>query len=647
MANESKFLKHKYTMRLSLNVLNHLGLNLYSNIPAVLSEIVANAWDAEATEVEISIDVAHDRIVITDDGLGMALTEINKKYLNVGYRKREEEGPYTPNLNRHVMGRKGIGKLSLFSIADRIEIHTIQHGKKNGFLITATEVKRQIVQNQGEYHPADVLLSEIKIKKGTRIVLTELKKKLTLTEAALRKRLARRFSIIGKEQNFAVSLNGTPVTVADRDFFNSIQFLWTIGEGTQKIAKSCPKLKETTHLSGAVDAAKKYEISGWIGAVEKHGQLEDGNNKIVLLAWGKLVQEDILADYKEGGLYAKYLTGEITANFLDSDDDDDIATSNRQRVIEDDPRYEALKTYIYTCLKEIQNIWSDWRKKHATQKALTNPAIKGWYETLTASNRARAEQLFDKIETLPMEKEADRKELYKYGILAFERLRVRTSLDELDRLSSATDLEFSSIFNDLSDIEAVLYYDIAAERVKVIGAFADIVDKNEKEKIIQKYLYKNLWLLHPSWERATENPRLEQSVTREFAKVTKSLTKQERLARYDIKYVTAAGKHVIIELKRSSRRVNTLELVKQVKKYTDALKKCLKGFAINDPVIEVICLLGHALNEDAEFIRAQLQSVNTRVILYDQLIKESLDDYKDYLAGQTKIAGLRKIIDAI
>ena len=44
-------MEHKFTMSLSLNVLNHLGINLYSNVPAVLSEIVANSWDADAENV--------------------------------------------------------------------------------------------------------------------------------------------------------------------------------------------------------------------------------------------------------------------------------------------------------------------------------------------------------------------------------------------------------------------------------------------------------------------------------------------------------------------------------------------------------------------------------------------------------------------
>ena len=43
-------------MTISLNALEHLGINLYSNIPAVLSEIVANAWDADASMVSITLD---------------------------------------------------------------------------------------------------------------------------------------------------------------------------------------------------------------------------------------------------------------------------------------------------------------------------------------------------------------------------------------------------------------------------------------------------------------------------------------------------------------------------------------------------------------------------------------------------------------
>ena len=41
----------EYTLKIDLNVLNHLGLNLYSNVPAVLAELIANVWDADASTV--------------------------------------------------------------------------------------------------------------------------------------------------------------------------------------------------------------------------------------------------------------------------------------------------------------------------------------------------------------------------------------------------------------------------------------------------------------------------------------------------------------------------------------------------------------------------------------------------------------------
>ena len=49
-------MENKFIMSLSLNVLNHLGINLYSNIPAVLSEIVANSWDADAKREEKALE---------------------------------------------------------------------------------------------------------------------------------------------------------------------------------------------------------------------------------------------------------------------------------------------------------------------------------------------------------------------------------------------------------------------------------------------------------------------------------------------------------------------------------------------------------------------------------------------------------------
>ena len=62
-------------MTINLNILDHLGVGLYSNIPAVLSEAVANAWDADAEHVKISVDLNKKEISIEDDGHGMSIAD--------------------------------------------------------------------------------------------------------------------------------------------------------------------------------------------------------------------------------------------------------------------------------------------------------------------------------------------------------------------------------------------------------------------------------------------------------------------------------------------------------------------------------------------------------------------------------------------
>src|SRR5690606_22779715 len=127
-----------FEMTVDLNVLDHLGINLYSNIAAVLTEAVANAWDADAETVAIRVDPHNEWIEIEDDGVGMDVGDLNGKYLRVGYRRRDEDpthGSVTAK-GRKVMGRKGLGKLSLFSIAEVIEVQSAKDGQKSGFLMT-------------------------------------------------------------------------------------------------------------------------------------------------------------------------------------------------------------------------------------------------------------------------------------------------------------------------------------------------------------------------------------------------------------------------------------------------------------------------------------------------------------------------------
>src|SRR5208282_1393143 len=336
-----------YKMSIDLNILNHLGIQLYSNIPAVLSEVVANSWDADAESVDIIVNPKAVEITITDDGHGMTETDINEKFLHVGYQRRDQPGEaVTPKWKRHVMGRKGIGKLSLFSIADIIEVQSVKDGERNGFILDSKAIQKLIKKNPTEvYRPVPLPTKSITLTtQGTRITLKNLKKNLGHTIPSLKKRIARRFSIIGDAYHFNVKINGNPVSIADRDYFHKLQYVWYYGNDGKDIVTLCSsdKLEYDEKRDNKITIDEKdYSFSGWIGTVAYSGDLKDqvdNLNKIVLMTRGKLAQEDILEDYPEGGLYSKYLIGEIHADFLDIDSKPDIATTNRQEIIKDDPR---------------------------------------------------------------------------------------------------------------------------------------------------------------------------------------------------------------------------------------------------------------------------------------------------------------------
>ena len=108
-------------MKVSQGTIDDLGVKLYSSgFPAALAELVANAWDADAGRVDILTD--ENKIVIKDDGHGINRDDIQEKYLIVGYRRRGAGKEKTAKHGRKVMGRKGIGRLALFSMAKQIKV---------------------------------------------------------------------------------------------------------------------------------------------------------------------------------------------------------------------------------------------------------------------------------------------------------------------------------------------------------------------------------------------------------------------------------------------------------------------------------------------------------------------------------------------
>ena len=650
-------------MRLSLDVLQHLGLNLYSNVPAVLSEIVANAWDADATTVHVTFDKAKDTIVIADNGDGMTRDHVIDRFLLVGYQRRKEQHGLT-RLERAPMGRKGIGKLSMFSIARQIVVETAQDRSRTALKMHIDAIHRAIKASKDEYEPEDLPTHGVSFSKGTRITLSDLKKRQTIsTTEGLRRRLARRFSIIGPNYDFGITVNGKPVAPEDRGYHHALQYIWTYGDQSSVISL-CTNLEDCEPRQRAfeVDGGRTITVDGWLGTVQESGQLRDelgeNLNRIAIFVRGKMAQEDLLADFTERGIYASYLIGELrvdgldTATGEDADGDEDAATSSRERIVEDDPRYIALKRFVAAELKYIQKQWTELRVDSGAQRAMAIPEVKTWIDSLPKEFAGRAKRWLGRINRINMDDTKDRRQLTKHAVIAFEFYRWNKNLDSLEDVSDENYESIVQMFRELDGLEVTLYGQIVRQRIAVIRALQEKVDQNAKERVIQEYIFDHLWLLDPSWERVEASELMEKRVSSLFGGLEAKLSEDEKRARLDIKYRKTAGKHVIVELKRPEVSVSVYDLSKQIRKYRSGMLKILEALGKPHEPVEFVCLLGEPPVEwegtdGKKTVEDTLDVLNARYVNYDELLENSFQAYSDYLQRARLMDRLGDVIDAI
>ena len=196
------------------NVSSRLALLLgesYKRIEQALKELVDNAWDADAHIVRITVPEgpeADATIVISDDGEGMSLKQIDRDYLRIARDRRKDRGPRTKS-GRLVKGRKGVGKFAGIIIAGRMQLVTKQRGMACTIVIDREKL---------EQSPTDIEKIDVPVvphhcdpeSHGTTITLTNLFSTINYpTPTALRHALAPEY---GRQDVMTVIINGEPLT---------------------------------------------------------------------------------------------------------------------------------------------------------------------------------------------------------------------------------------------------------------------------------------------------------------------------------------------------------------------------------------------------------------------------------------------------
>lgn len=388
-----------FHFEISLSVLNHLGRKLYRSFITVLGEAVSNAWDADATNVRIYLDIDKNTMIIKDDGQGMSKDDFQDKFLKIGYSKRKE-GDRSPKRKRPFIGRKGIGKLALLSCAEKITVVSrVRGGRCVGGVIDNSGLDKAITDDltPNEYPLQEWNRASLKPymknhQQGTIIFFEKINEGVRHTIGFLKKSIALYFRFSLLDKSFNIYLNDKKITTSCLDdLAMKTEFLWEINDISDPYVAYLkriftPKRNESRTLK------VKGGIKGFIASVEKPRDLKittaDERVGVDLFVNGRLREKDVLKHMPTARVVESYLYGQIHCDLLD--DKVDRFTSSRESVVADDPKFariiDLLKTKV---LNKVLNDWDAWRRKHKKE---------GDAENLSISRKDRkAEELYNVV----------------------------------------------------------------------------------------------------------------------------------------------------------------------------------------------------------------------------------------------------------
>ena len=107
-------------------------LGQVAHVPQVaLTELVANAWDAGATRVDLQLPaVLGGVLTVLDDGHGMSPDQFKLRWMTLGYNRLKRQGvdvefpPGRPRRPRKAYGRNGVGRHGLLCFANEYVVET-------------------------------------------------------------------------------------------------------------------------------------------------------------------------------------------------------------------------------------------------------------------------------------------------------------------------------------------------------------------------------------------------------------------------------------------------------------------------------------------------------------------------------------------
>ncbi|MBC3216695.1 ATP-binding protein [Serratia fonticola] len=177
-------MKTMTSFRANAHLLKLLGDQLIGDDRLAVFELVKNAYDADATivDVELNLQVETPYIMVWDrDGCGMNKKTILEKWMEIGTEsKRNKNWKRSPRFKRLPLGEKGVGRLAVHKLGSIMEMNTKMEGYPE---VKVTIDWPQIINNAVYIEDTKVELEELETPEvfndgstGTRIIIRNLNK---------------------------------------------------------------------------------------------------------------------------------------------------------------------------------------------------------------------------------------------------------------------------------------------------------------------------------------------------------------------------------------------------------------------------------------------------------------------------------------
>jgi hypothetical protein len=611
-----------YVMKISRLTVDKLGVRLYDRVSAVIAELIANSYDADATTVKVKAPMAEVLAVkqgneiidksytidIEDDGIGMTPDEVNHFYLRVGAERRKDvnRGDESKIFHRKVMGRKGVGKLAPFGICQQIEILSSggdlvdgvdENGHvSKGYLTAHLTLDRSLILDDvdADYRPMPGPLDRtVRPTKGTLIKLSIFTHRRVPSLEDLERQLSQRFGI--KSPDWTIGLIDSTKTETDPAQKRQVgDFIVAKMDGTEIRFEEIVKpdgVKEYRALNAdglsytgdVLTAGFYYEdvfypVTGWV-AYAKDPYKDDLMAGVRVYCRGKIAAQTNIFNRKAGftGEHSirSYLVGEIHANWLD--EEEDLIQTDRRDILwshELGQKFEDWGQKVISIIGHLsraplkKKIWDRFRESSNIEDRVDKSFPEEDQKPIRENAMSLAKILGQNIREDEVEDEDQVESLVQLALTFAPHMTLDQKLREAGEASGSPLGAMTSLLKTARVAELSSFGRVAYERVKVIEKVESLKDaQGTLESAFQDLITQAPWLINPQWSPITSNKSfatLKKEFEKHYEKVTGEVITLNDFSdpdkRADFVLSNQDGKIQIIEIKRPNYSLTNTDL---------------------------------------------------------------------------------------